>query len=233
DQVDLVDRGDKVLDAEELRDARVPVGLAQHTGAGIDQQDGDVGVGSAGEHVACVPLMAGRVRQDVAAGIGREEPGRDVDGYPLLPLSTQAIGKSGQVGDPFLVGDRLEMVERQTVGVVQQPADQRALAVVDGSRGSDPQQLARRRHQKYPSRLRSSIAATDVRSSARVSPRSETVAAEISSMTRSMSTARERTAPVIVRSPTVRYRTHSTAAVSPLAGSAYSETASRMPSRSK
>ena len=59
-------------------------------------------------------------------------------------------------------------------------------------------------HQKYPSRLRSSIAAADVRSSARVSPRSETVAAEISAMTRSISVACERTAPVMVRSPTVR-----------------------------
>jgi hypothetical protein len=57
----------------------------------------------------------------------------------LLPLGTQAVGKSGQVGDPFLVGDRLEMVERQTVGVVQQPADQGALAVVDGSRGGNSQ----------------------------------------------------------------------------------------------
>ena len=59
-------------------------------------------------------------------------------------------------------------------------------------------------HQKYPSRLRSSIAATDVRSSARVSPRSDTVAAEISAMTPAMSVACERTAPVMVRSPTVR-----------------------------
>ncbi len=48
------------------------------------------------------------------------------------------------------------------------------------------------------------MAATEVRSSARVSPRSETVAAEISAMTPAMSVARERTAPVMVRSPTVR-----------------------------
>ena len=37
-------------------------------------------------------------------------------------------------------------------------------------------------HQKYPSRLRSSLAALDVRSSARVSPRSETVDSLISAM---------------------------------------------------
>jgi hypothetical protein len=52
--------------------------------------------------------------------------------------------------------------------------------------------------------LRSSIAAAEVRSSALVSPRSDTVDAAISAMTAAMSAACERTAPVIVRSPTVR-----------------------------
>ena len=41
-------------------------------------------------------------------------------------------------------------------------------------------------------------------------------------MTRVMSTAVERTAPVMVRLPTVRYRTHSTAEVSPLRVLVYS-----------
>ena len=118
DQVDLVDRGDKVGDAEKFCDAGVPVGLAQHTGAGVDEQDGDVGIGGPGEHVPRVALVAGRVRQDVAAGVRREKPVSDVDRDALLPLGAQTVGQGGQVSDPFFVGDRLEVVEGQTVGVV-------------------------------------------------------------------------------------------------------------------
>src|SRR3954463_5526520 len=165
-------------------------------------------VGGTGEHVAGVALMPRSVSQDVAAGVCGEEPVGDVDGDALLALGAQPIGQGGQIrlaggGRIRLAGgvrDRLEVVERQAGGVVQQSADQCALAVINRPCGRDAQQLTSRGHQKYPSRLRSSIAAEDVRSSARVSPRSETVAAEISTITPSMSVARERTAPVIVRS---------------------------------
>ena len=64
--------------------------------------------------------------------------------------------------------DRLELVLEDRLGVVEEPADQGALAVVDRSGGGESQQL----HQKYPSRLRSSMAASLTRSSARVAPRS-------------------------------------------------------------
>ncbi len=102
DQVDLVDRGDKVVDAQQFCDPGVPVGLAQHAGAGVDQQDGDVGIGGTGEHVARVALVAGGVGQDVAAGVGREEPVSDVDGDALLALGAQTVGQGGQVGDALL-----------------------------------------------------------------------------------------------------------------------------------
>ena len=206
DQVDLVDGGDEVLDAQQLCDPGMSAGLPQHPGAGVDEQDRDVRIGRAGEHVAGVALVAGGVGEDVAAVLGREEPVGNVDGDALFTLGAQTVGQRGQVGDAFFVGDGFQVIQRQAVGVVHQPPDQRALAVVDRSRRGDPQQLAGlvRRHQKYPSRLRSSIAAADVRSSARVSPRSETVAAEISAITPVISVAVDRTAPVMVRSPTVR-----------------------------
>ena len=97
----------------------MPVGLSQHTGPGVDEQDRGVRVGRAGEHVAGVALMTGRVGQDVAACVGGEEPVRDVDGDALLPLGAQAVGQGGEVGDALFVGDRLEVIERQAVGVVQ------------------------------------------------------------------------------------------------------------------
>ena len=92
-----------------------------------------------GEHVAGVALMAGRVGEDVAARFGREEPVRHIDGDALLALGAQAVRQRGEVRDALLVGDGLQMVGRQAVGVVQQAADQRALAVVDRARGGDPQ----------------------------------------------------------------------------------------------
>jgi hypothetical protein len=49
----------------------------------------------------------------------------------LFPLGAKAIAQSGEIGDALFVGDRFEVIDRQAVGIVQQPADQRALAVVD------------------------------------------------------------------------------------------------------
>ena len=67
DQVDLVDRRNEVFDAEEFRDPGVTAGLSQHTGSRIDEQNRDVGVGGAGEHVPRVTLVAGRIGEDIAA----------------------------------------------------------------------------------------------------------------------------------------------------------------------
>src|SRR6185437_11857532 len=89
------------------------------------------------------------------------------------------------------------------LGVVEQPPDQRRLAVVDRASRGETQNI----HQKYPSRLRSSMAASLVRSSARVWPRSVIRVAATSAITSATVLAVEETAPVQVMSPTVRYRT--------------------------
>ena len=83
--------------------------------------------------------MAGRVGEDVASRFCREEPVRHIDGDALFALGAQAVRQRGQVRDTLLVGDGFQMIGRQAVGVVQQAADQRALTVVDGARGGDPQ----------------------------------------------------------------------------------------------
>ena len=89
---------------------------------------------------------------------------------------------------------RGELVLEDGAGVVQQPPDQRALAVVDAARGDEAQhaevlrgcsvalEFAEQRHQKYPSFLRRSIEASDVWSSMRVAPRSVTVVSTVSAM---------------------------------------------------
>src|SRR4029079_9891540 len=152
----------------------------------------------------------------------------------LLALGAQAIGEQRQV-DALVAAaardilDVLQLVLERRLGVVEQPPDQGRLAVVDRARGREPQQLGflvepdragsgcalARRHQKYPSRLRSSIAASVNLSSARVAPRSVTRAAATSAITSSSVLAVDFTAPVHVMSPIVRKRTTSLTIFSP------------------
>jgi hypothetical protein len=87
--------------------------------------------------------VARRVGQDVAAGFGGKEAVGDVDRDALLALGPQAVGQRCEIGDALLVGHGFQVVERQAVGVMHDPTDQRALAVVHRTSGGDPQQLAR------------------------------------------------------------------------------------------
>ena len=73
----------------------------------------------------------------------------DVDRDALLALGAEAVGQEGEV-EPVaaaasrgvLEGDQL--VLEDALRVVQQPADQRALAVVDGSGRREPEEVGRR-----------------------------------------------------------------------------------------
>src|SRR5690606_19054165 len=159
---------------------------------------------------------------DELAPRGREVAVRDVDRDALLALGAQAVGQQREVGALVTSAaarrlDVRELVFEERLGVVEQAADQRRLAVVDAPGGDEAQQIpplldpafvSELAHdQKYPSRLRSSIAASVKRSSARVAPRSVRRAAATSSMTSSIVRAWLRTAPVQVMSPMVRKRT--------------------------
>ena len=93
--------------------------------------------------------MARRVGDDELAAVGREVAIRDVDGDALLALGLQAVGQQGEVdlagagGADLLAvafhGGELVLVDH--LGVVQQPADERALAVVDAAAGEEAQEL--------------------------------------------------------------------------------------------
>src|SRR5699024_4116447 len=106
-----------------------------------------------------------------------------------LPAEESAFGAGGGHGCQLVGQDRLRIME--------QPAHQGGFAVIDGPGGGEAQQRLRPgrrirlvwggrhgsrrslwcRHQKYPSFFRSSMAAAEIRSSARVAPRSVTVVA--------------------------------------------------------
>src|SRR5690606_26490980 len=99
-------------------------------------------------------------------------------------------------------GDGVDLVGEHRLGVEQEAADERRLAVVHAARSRDAEQirvcpLGGVTHQKYPSRLRSSMAASETRSSPRVAPRSVSREAATSASTASLSVASERTAPVV------------------------------------
>src|SRR5690606_38129787 len=139
---------------------------------------------------------------DERAPGGGEVAVGDVDGDALLALGPQAVGEQRQVGvgvAPLEAGalDRGELVFEDGLRVVEQAPDERRLAVVDAARGGEAEQF----HQKYPSRLRSSMPASLMRSSARVAPRSLMRVTAVSSMMAATSAAADSTAPVQVASP--------------------------------
>ena len=96
-------------------------------------------------HVAGVLLVTGRIGDDELALGGREIAIRHVDGDALLALGLEAVGEQRQIdfiADGALVlhpRQRRQLVRQYRLAVEQQPADQRALAVVDTARRDETQ----------------------------------------------------------------------------------------------
>ena len=122
--------------------------LLDHALPGVDEHDRDVGRRRAGDHVARVLHVTRRVGELEAPPRGDEDAVGDVDRDPLLALGAQAVGEERQVdvvvaAPPRGILDVLELVDEDLLRVVEQPADQRRLAVVDRARGDEPQELTR------------------------------------------------------------------------------------------
>ena len=128
--------------------ARVAPRLFEDAVAGVDQDQREVRGRGAGDHVARVLNVPGRVGDDELALRRREVAVRDIDGDALLALGRQAVDEQREVerpalrADPFAVGlERAQLVLEQRARLVQEPADERALAVVDAAAGDEAQQL--------------------------------------------------------------------------------------------
>ena len=123
------------LDAQQRGDEAVTLGLGLHAIARIDQNDRQVAGGRAGGHVAGVLLVARSIGNDELALGGGKITVRYIDGDALLALGLQAIDQQRQI-DVFagsadllrVAGDGFEVVLVDHLRVVQQAADQRALA---------------------------------------------------------------------------------------------------------
>ena len=142
-QIHLVDGGDDDGDAEQRGDAGVAAGLGEDALARIDEDDGDIGGGGAGGHVAGVLLVAGRVGDDeFPLGRGEVAVG-DVDGDSLLALGAEAVGELGEV-DGGVVGNGADVVVVDVARVVKQAADEGGFAVVDAAGGGEAEQVFRK-----------------------------------------------------------------------------------------
>ena len=135
-----------MANAEQRDDDGVAMGLRQQALARIDQQDGEIGVGGAGRHVAGVLLVAGRVGDDERAARGREIAIGDVDGDALLALGLEPVDQQREIdvvaGRAVLLRiafERRELIVEDQLLLVEQPADQGRLAVVDRAAGEQAQ----------------------------------------------------------------------------------------------
>ena len=136
-----------MADAEQRDDIGVAAGLGEDAAPGIDQEDGEIGGRGAGRHVAGVLDVAGGVGDDEAAVLGGEIAIGDVDGDALLALGGKPVDDEGVVdllaggAEAFGIGgERGELVLEEQLGIVQQPADQGRLAVVDAAAGEEAQE---------------------------------------------------------------------------------------------
>ena len=125
----------------------MPAGLRQQPLAGIDQHDGEIGRGGTSGHVARVLLVPGTIGDDELALFGIEKPVGDIDGDALLALGGEAIDKQRKVDLAILRAEtaairlqRDQLIIEQPPGIVQQPANQSALAVIDAATGDEAQQ---------------------------------------------------------------------------------------------
>ncbi len=125
----------------------MPPRLRQHALARVDQDDGKIRGRSAGDHVAGILLMARRIGDDEFAPVSREKPIGDIDGNALLAFRRQPIDQQREIdrlalrADPLAVRLKLrQLVFENHFRIIEQPADQRGLAVIDRAAGDEPQQ---------------------------------------------------------------------------------------------
>jgi hypothetical protein len=147
DEVDLVGGQHQPRDAQQREHGGVPAGLLDDAVAGVDEQDRQLCGGRPGDRVAGVLHVPRRVGEHELALRRGEVAVGDVDRDALLALGPQAVDQQRQVRRGESLVDRralhgLDLVGEHRLGVVEQPPDQRRLAVVDRARRGEPEQVA-------------------------------------------------------------------------------------------
>ncbi len=147
DPVHLVDDHRDLFDAEQMQQIAVAPGLVAHAFQRVDDQHRAVRLRGAGDHVAQEFGMAGRVDQHHVARSGAKADLRGVDGDALVALGLQRIEQERPFerhAAPRADGlEHFELAVGQAAGLVQQPPDQRRLAVIDMADDDDADLRAR------------------------------------------------------------------------------------------
>ena len=148
DDIHLVDRHDDVLDAQQRHDERMPLCLGEDAVPRVDENDGEVGRRGPRGHIPGVLLVAGGVGDDELSLVGREVAICDVDRDPLLPLVLQPVGEqrevdllAGRAVSRRILLDRRELVLVDHLRLIEEPADERALAVVNAPAGDEAEEF--------------------------------------------------------------------------------------------
>ena len=125
----------------------VALGLGEHALARIDQDHCGIGGRGAGDHVAGILFVARRVGDDELARLGGEEAISDVDRDALLTLGREPVDEEREVERFALralllavAGECRNLIVEQQLRIVEQPSDQRRLAVIDAAAGDEAQQ---------------------------------------------------------------------------------------------
>ncbi len=130
---------------QERRDVGVPPALLKNAESRVDENDRDVCGRGASDHVAGVLNVARRVRDDELSLIRAEVTIGNVDGDSLLALGRQAVGDERQIEirpcHGRCLANGFELIGVNRPGVVEQPADERRLAVVDRPDGDEAKKL--------------------------------------------------------------------------------------------
>ena len=131
DEVHFVDRKHDVADSEQRDQIAVAAGLGDDARACVDQDDGQIGGRSSGDHVARVLFVSGGVGDDELAAVCGEVAVCDVDGDSLLAFGFQAVAQQGVVdvvagvsaafAVPF---EGVELVFVEPFAVEEQPPDE-------------------------------------------------------------------------------------------------------------
>jgi hypothetical protein len=121
-------------------------GLHQHALARVDQDHRKIGGRGAGYHVAGVLFMPRAVGDDELALFGAEEAIGDIDGDALFALRRKPVDQQCEVDFLPLRADLLavafqrgQLILEDHLAVIEQPADERRLAIVHRPAGDEAQ----------------------------------------------------------------------------------------------
>ena len=147
-QVHLVDCQYDVLDAQQGNQIGVTAGLGDYSGTCVDQNNGQVGCRSAGNHVAGVLFVSRSVGDDELAVVGREIAVGYVNGDTLFAFGFQTVEQQGIVdvlagiSYSFAVAfEGIQLVFVQFLTVEEQTADEGGFSVVYRTGCQEAQQV--------------------------------------------------------------------------------------------